>query len=152
MSENPFAAPQFADEPAGPVSERSYGGITRLPYFLILVAGSFAAGVVVGVLDDRAGFNDNVSEVAVLAVNMLVCLPRLRNLGYSGWWAMAWLVPVLNLLVALRCLAAPEGYADHGTLDTAGTIIVGLLLFVILLTVMALMAVGGVIDVRSIPG
>ena len=46
-------------------------------------------------------------------------------------------VPLLNIIVAVRCVAAPEGYADHKTLDTTGKIIVGIVIALIALLILA---------------
>lgn len=48
-------------------------------------------------------------------------LNRLANLGMSRWWALAVVVPLLNLWVAFRCLVCPAGYAYHKRMDAAGT-------------------------------
>ena len=63
---------------------------------------------------------------------------RLQNQGHSGWWVLGLIVPILNIAVSVKCIAAPEGYADHKTLDTSGKIVVGLLLAAIVLTVAAI--------------
>jgi len=44
-------------------------------------------------------------------------------------------VPILNIVVGIRLIAAPEGYAVHKTLDTPGKVIVGLLIGALLLFV-----------------
>jgi uncharacterized membrane protein YhaH (DUF805 family) len=77
-----------------------------------------------------------------LVATVVLGVQRLKNLGYSGLWVLGLIVPLLNILVALRCLAAPEGYADHKTLDTPGKVIVGLILglFVILIAFVVLAA------------
>jgi len=67
-----------------------------------------------------------------------VTAKRLQNQGYSGWWVLGLIVPILNIAVSVKCIAAPEGYADHKTLDTSGKVVVGLLLAAIVLTVAAL--------------
>lgn len=71
-------------------------------------------------------------------LSIWVTAKRLQNLGYSGWWVLGMLVPVLNIAVGVKCFAAPEGYADHKTLDTAGKVIIGSFLAMIVLTVVVL--------------
>ena len=46
------------------------------------------------------------------------------------------IVPIVNILVGVRYIACPEGYADHQTLDTAGKVIVGLFFAMIALVVL----------------
>ena len=58
--------------------------------------------------------------------SLWIIAQRMVNTGYSPWWCVAIIVPILNILVVIRCIACPEGYADHRTLDTAGKVIVGL--------------------------
>jgi len=67
-----------------------------------------------------------------------VTAKRLQNQGHSGWWVLGLIVPILNIAVSVKCIAAPEGYADHKTMDTSGKVVVGLLLAAIVLTVAAL--------------
>jgi uncharacterized membrane protein YhaH (DUF805 family) len=136
MSENPFAAPQFASDPAVLNTDQSYGGITRLPYFLITVVATSVGGVLVGISSDDPTQVENRARIVGLVIQLLIAFPRLKNLGYSGWWALGLFVPILNLLVGLRCLAAPEGYADHKTLDGPGKVIVGLFIGLIVMGVL----------------
>jgi uncharacterized membrane protein YhaH (DUF805 family) len=87
------------------------------PVAFIIPALSFVAGIVILVL-------------------------RFKNLGYSGWWVLGLIVPILNLVVAIRLIAAPEGYAVHKTLDTPGKVIVGLAIgaFLLLMAIFVLAA------------
>lgn len=83
--------------------------------------------------------------LATLGVMIYLIVQRLKNLGYGGLWVLGIFVPILNLIVLVRCLAGPEGYADHKTLDTAGKVIVGLILglFVLVIGLVALGAAMG---------
>jgi uncharacterized membrane protein YhaH (DUF805 family) len=70
-----------------------------------------------------------------------IVVQRLINVGLSGWWVLGLLVPILNIWVAVQCVAAPEGYAQHKTLDTAGKVIIGLFLgSIVLIILMAILA------------
>jgi len=118
--------------------DRDYGGIGRAAYFGL----SFAIGVpnnIVHYFADEAGATGVVLITTIfgLVVTIVLAVQRLKNLGYSGWWTIGLIVPILNILVGLRCLAAPEGYADHKTLDTAGKIIIGLIIGLFVLVVVA---------------
>lgn len=146
MSEfNPFAAPsEFGDiaKPSGIV----YGGIGRLAYFgfgilayIALLAISFVVGY--------AGGENVMPLLVVIVISYYVTViyllvQRLVNLGYSGWWVLGIIVPFLNLLIALRCLAAPEGYAHHKKLDTTGNIIAGLIIGTVVLAIIAVIVAG----------
>jgi uncharacterized membrane protein YhaH (DUF805 family) len=141
-SSNPYAAPDLPSDFERQVREE-YGGLRRLPYFLI----SFGVGIVNNLIQFFA-LQQGVAILALictlvgLVATVVLGVQRLKNLGYSGLWVLGLIVPLLNILVALRCLAAPEGYADHKTLDTPGKVIVGLILglFVILIAFVVLAA------------
>lgn len=136
---NPFAAPYDRYEAVDAAVEmRDYGGIGRLQYFgfsvllsiitnvlqfAIVSADLPAVGIVLGLLG--------------LGGSIVLIVQRLKNLGYSGWWAFGFIVPILNILVGLRCLAAPEGYADHKTLDGPAKVILGIFVGVIVLAIAA---------------
>ena len=62
---------------------------------------------------------------------------QIEKLRYRGLWVLGMFVPLLNIIVAVRCVAAPEGYADHKTLDTTGKIIVGIVIALIALLILA---------------
>jgi uncharacterized protein (DUF983 family) len=62
-------------------------------------------------------------------------------MGYSSWWCLGAFVPILNILIYFRCMACPEGYAYHKTLDTPAKIIAGIIL--------SLMALGVVVIVLA---
>ncbi len=146
-SDNPFAAPSMENDWAREnVRGKEYGGIRRLPYFGI----SFGVGIVNSILQavaDAAGAPAVVLIFVLLGlvVSIVLIVQRLKNLGYSGWWTLGIIVPFLNILIALRCLAAPEGYADHKTLDTPGKVICGIFLglIVLLLLIVVMVVIGG---------
>ena len=77
-----------------------------------------------------AGIAEAVILVAVInfVITILISVKRLKNLGHSGWWVLGLFVPILNIVVSVRMLAAPEGYADHKTLDGPGKVIIGVLI------------------------
>jgi len=132
---NPFAAPADRYEAVDVAVEmRDYGGIGRLQYF----GYSVLVGIINNVLQ-YAAISAGVPEAVFvltllgLGVSIVLVVQRLKNLGYSGWWAIGFIVPILNILVGLRCLAAPEGYADHKTLDGPAKVILGIFVGVIVL-------------------
>jgi uncharacterized membrane protein YhaH (DUF805 family) len=135
---NPFQAPAVTEVAGDFVPSRDYGGIGRMQYF----GFSFAIGLVNNIIQMlliNAGVEAAVIIMVIIgfAVGMYLAVLRLKNLGYSGWWALGMIVPLLNIVVALRCLAAPEGYADHKTLDTPGKVIIGIFLAIFVLVIAA---------------
>ncbi|MCA9082710.1 MAG: DUF805 domain-containing protein [Planctomycetaceae bacterium] len=143
-TDNPFAAPSFDTELAMDQQQlRDYGGLRRLPYF----GYAFLVGIINNILQQvaiSAGIPELLIVLGILGLvaTLWLAVQRLKNLGYSGWWAIGLIVPILNILVGLRCLACPEGYADHKTLDTAGKTIIGLFfgLIILAIAVVALVA------------
>ncbi len=135
---NPFEAPMETGSMRDDFPTGEYGGIGRAAYF----GGSFLVGFIANIIQlvsVQAGSPEIGVGVALLAlpVHIYIAYQRLKNLGYSGWWLLVFIVPILNLLVALRCLAAPEGYADHKTLDSTGKIIMWIFIGFIALIVAA---------------
>lgn len=130
MSEqNPFAVPEFSAAPE--IELRSYGGLRRAPYVGYSILIAFVQNVLLAavVLGDGLGL---MLVLGGLIAHLFVGAKRLQNLGYSALWLLGLFVPLLNILVGLRMLAAPEGYADHNTLDGPAKVLIGgaLLFFV----------------------
>ena len=137
MSEyNPFAAPATAGYATENFQGRTYGGIGRLAYF----GYSFLINIVSGVLQAALAAGEMGGLVLIVSVvgmvfGIWIAVQRLINVGLSGWWVLGLIVPLLNIWVAIQCIAAPEGYAQHKTLDTAGKVIIGLFLGGIVLVI-----------------
>jgi hypothetical protein len=66
-----------------------------------------------------------------IPVLLYLILERLANLGMSRWWALALVIPVLNLWFGFRCLVCPAGYAYHRKLDRVGLMSTIALLFTV---------------------
>lgn len=133
MSEyNPFAAPtSFGDISSPNTQERVYGGLKRLPYFgygfLMILVQSLAEAAEVPII---VLLMLPVSIVGAMAL----AYQRCRNIGMNPWWCLDLIVPILNIFVWIRCLAYPEGYKDHKTLDTpAKVVILGILIMPVLI-------------------
>lgn len=133
-TENPFSPPyeQLFLEEAPP---RSYGGIGRTAYAFLILASALVS-MVLGAAFVRSQLLFVPIAVFVLFKGLITLL-RLKNLGYSGVWVFAFLVPVLNVVVWVRCLVAPEGYADDRRLDDSA---VFFLLFLLTFGVLAVLA------------
>lgn len=147
---NPFEVAESVDVVTEPAAGKVYGGIRRSPYFaylffgyilVLLVSFGLGAAMVAGGAAPAGAISLGALVPAILyqVLSIWVTAKRLQNLGYSGWWVLGMIVPILNIAVGVKCMAAPEGYADHKTLDTAGKIIIGLFLATIVLFVGALL-------------
>ena len=118
-----------------------YGGIGRLTYFL----ASLGIGIVNNSIQYLAVENNMPAVVFACAIVGFVATIslvafRLANIGSSGWWVLLVFVPLLNIWILVRCLAVPEGYADHKTLDTAAKVIIGTILSLFVLIVLIIVS------------
>ena len=136
---NPYQSP-LDDALALPAEGelREYGGIGRLAY----IGYSFLAGIVLNVLGAAAAGTGvgpalvGIALIASIAINIYLVVQRFKNMGYSGWWSLLIFVPLVNILVGLRCLICPRGYADTKKLDTAGKVVTGIVVALFLLIVL----------------
>ncbi|MFM7058499.1 MAG: DUF805 domain-containing protein [Planctomycetota bacterium] len=145
--QNPFSVPStFGEVAVEPITQQVFGGIGRLAYFGYSFLNSFLSQVltvaVVAALPTDAAPVAFIIPLLSIAAGIAIVLLRLKNLGYSGWWLLGLIVPILNLVVGIRLIAAPEGYAVHKTLDGPGKVIVGLVIgaFLLLVAVVVLAA------------
>ena len=155
---NPFAATK-TPEAANPVAlQKSYGGIGRSAYggliFLVGIAGTVMHNLdlMLNLIGPEATLLLFI-PVALIEFGAILWITaqRITNTGYSRWWCVVIVMPwsiivipfaiiaiALNVILILRCIACPEGYADHRKLDTAGKIAIGLFFGSIALCVYAL--------------
>ena len=90
-----------------------------------------------------------VLEVAVGILSILLILwatmSRLQNIGSSKWWSLLIFVPLVNLVLFVRCIAMPKGFRHTGQLDMAAKVMTGFVLAIILLMVgrIVYVSVGG---------
>ena len=151
---NPFAA-TTTPEAANPVAlQKSYGGIGRLAYVGLIVLAVIVSVVMDEVLNLIGPEATVLLSIPVALIEFGAILwidaQRITNTGYSRWWCVVIVMPwsiivipfalplsiivipfaiiaiALNVILFLRCIACPEGYADHRKLDTAGKIAIGL--------------------------
>jgi len=143
MSEyNPFAAPSvYGDVASENMPRREYGGIGRAAYFGL----GILLNVIVQVV--QAGGVAVQSPALIYATfpfaifgGCALAWHRCKNLGMNPWWAWESWYRFLNIFVGIRCLAYPEGYEDHKTLDGAAKVIIGLFLALFLVAVIAIVA------------
>ena len=148
---SPYATPESTQSLGEVEAQRIYGGIKRLPYFgfsvlsavvfqLIALALGFSEGAEPS-STDNAGIFLIVFGIFI-AITLWLVASRSINSGYSPWWCLGIFIPILNLIVGIRCLACPEGYAQHKTLDTAGKVIGIIFLAMIVLVFAGVFLVG----------
>ena len=139
VSPNTLAASR-ANRPDMPLE---YPGLGRLAYFLstigicivfyiilfFVVFAAFSSKSMAGMVGALA-----ILFPLVVAGTMFLGSKRTINLGMSGWAVLWSLVPFMNLWIAWRMMACPAGYEDHRTLDTAGKVISGLWIGLIVLS------------------
>lgn len=139
MSEyNPFSVSPTSDfVPAAEVQDtQDYPGIGRLAYFGLSVLFNIVFQVLFYIVDQAGLIKTPESAIVIgggiLLLNFIcavtIIVLRLQNLGMNGFWVLGLVVPILNLVIAVRLIAAPAGYADHKQLDTPGKILVGLMI------------------------
>jgi uncharacterized membrane protein YhaH (DUF805 family) len=127
---NPYSAPKAYSPRRAPKStSKTYGGIGRAQYF-----GFSFLNVIVGGILNVVIFP--VGSLIIIPVGLYIIVNRLKNVGYSGWLCLLIFVPLVNLWFWFICIVAPEGYADHKKLDTAGKIIVCVFLGIFALAVL----------------
>ncbi len=139
---NPYATPETTDSLGEAESKRVYGGIGRLAYFGFTLLAAIVYNVLLiglgAVIGPQIGVLVIPMLIAYFGVLMWIVALRMKNTGYSMWWSLGMLVPILNIVVALRCIACPEGYAHHKTIDTAGKVIVGIFFLLLALAIVGL--------------
>ncbi|MEW4566862.1 hypothetical protein AB1L88_03255 [Tautonia sp. JC769] len=145
--DNPYEAPQAelgASSPSMAVG-KTYGGIGRGLYFglgVLIWLASVVFLVILSLVRPEAYLQGSMfAMLAQIAAMIYVSGLRIRNMGQSAWWGLALVVPVYGLIVLIRCLAYPEGWSDHRTLDPAGKVIGGLIAAAIIIPLALMIAV-----------
>ncbi|WP_152052635.1 hypothetical protein [Tautonia marina] len=135
--DNPYEAPRAELAAPPPAEGKTYGGIGRGLYLGLGFLSWVALGVLLEGLSVAWPEVYDQGSLIIMAAQIagMICLSglRIRNMGQSFWWGLALIVPVYGLIVLIRCLAYPEGWSDHRTLDTPGKIIGSLIAAVIIL-------------------
>jgi uncharacterized membrane protein YhaH (DUF805 family) len=90
------------------------GRSTRSGYFAVLLGTSFL-GAIAGLVIGNGGEAQTIFGVMLCLplfwLSACVCIRRLHDLGYSGWWTFVSLVPVVNVAFGIYLLFAPG--QDH---------------------------------------
>lgn len=127
---NPYAPPKTVEDEAStlgvfqPQQVIEYGGIGRLSYFLRTIGYFFALVVVMLV---SISFNSTAVLIVICIIFIVMfirlhCL-RLKNIGMSGWWVVAMIIPIVSHFLTTVMYACPTGYRDTRKMDTSGIII-----------------------------
>jgi len=144
-TDDPGEAPEtdtvlVSSDESGKLQSKEYPGIGRIKCLLYEIGWLLAFGIVIApTLMPRLGFDDgwyielgiglllSGAGIIIFAVAfgpiLYFTILRLRNIGYSGWLAVAATIPFINIALGGVLLAAPAGYADHKKLDRAGRIV-----------------------------
>jgi hypothetical protein len=134
---NPFDSPQNLADSDQDLS-REHPGIRRLPYFALTTLTAIMYRIApLGLGDADSGqLLVSVVELASAGLCMWIVVQRLINIGLNRWWVVGLIVPLLNIWVVLQCLAAPEGYAQHRSFDTAGRLVIKLFFWSIVVAIL----------------
>lgn len=111
---NPYQAPRTLPTAAEPQLKSYYGGINRITYFLFNFVLAITSAFTQGNL---------AVMVIILVLSLAIVALRMKNIGMNPWLSLLSMVPILNLLIAYRCIACQEGFADSQKLDSAGRVI-----------------------------
>ena len=127
MSNDPYAPPRSLDVPPGDmVSSKSHGGIGRLAFLGITVLLWILQRLIRYGLPPSASSSSDVLWGIFIIFTCVVSVPayfRLKNAAMNPWTCLLLLVPILNLMILLRCFAYQEGYGEVKRLDKAGRIV-----------------------------
>lgn len=99
------------------------------------LVSAFGAGFVGGLFMSNSSSAPLGYLIMIIGSGVALVL-RLRDIGYSGWWALLMFVPIGNLVIGIMAIYAPRGYAITKKADTAmkvlGWITLGFFVLVIL--------------------
>ncbi len=141
MSYNPYTTPTANLGAPDTRNTDTYPGIQRFIYFLLSIVVALLTNLFsVAARDGVENLGKNIatfSGVAVflvaLPISLWICSLRLKNIGWNGWWCLLQLVPIANLIQGIYLLSAPTGYAQFKQYDTAGKVVAGICIAMILL-------------------
>jgi len=143
---SPYAPPRAEPAAGMSVAAPALGGLRRLPYFL-LVIGLYVVQLALTVILAKSGVDsvEGLISIAGIGGNLVLAGLRLKNIGGNPWWCLLLFVPFANIYIMVKCLAFQEGYEFEGRLDSAGRLIVGLVLgsFVLLIVLAVLLTMLG---------
>ncbi|MDR2080464.1 MAG: DUF805 domain-containing protein [Campylobacteraceae bacterium] len=95
----------------GRARRKAFGFFTLVSFiisFILAIIDRFTLVSIIGV--PVLGF---IFSLAVLLPTIAISVRRLHDFGKSGWWALLWLVPILNLILLIILLAADSERGDN---------------------------------------
>jgi hypothetical protein len=132
---NPFTVSRSLAQPATTVTAKSNrGGMGRAACFLFSGL-TFVASAICMLTIPLAMY---AAVPLLITIFSAIIFARLKNLGYSPWWTVGLLVPVVYPTLWVELLFAPAGYAHHRTLDLPGKLCVSAIIAAVLLMCAAL--------------
>ncbi len=116
---------------------KNYEGIRRTGYFFGMLGVAIVHGIFNAAAQGELGLA-SLGLIITCALSFILVVNRLKNIGMSGLWSLLILVPLANLFIGVKCAMCPEGYQDTKKLDTAGKIIAGILIGLVVLSVVSI--------------
>jgi hypothetical protein len=120
--------------------DENYPGVGRLNFFLGKVG--LAVATMFSVV--YFGPGSSVTRVVALIVSIagfVLDVMRLRNIGFSQWFAMLRFIPYVNLLYTIGLLSAQAGWIETRRLDRNGKTIAVFLIAMTALMILMLLTV-----------
>jgi len=117
------AVPIPRAQPAGTGRVGFVMGAFLLPLMLAVGWQFLVPLLKVHVPPEYAGYLPWVVWPLVAWLSVTTHLKRFQSLGMSRWWLFGLIVPLMNLWLGFRLLAAPAGYARQRKLDGVGTLV-----------------------------
>lgn len=92
----------------------------RLGYLWRILATNLALGLIVASSSPTEQLSPLLGIIALCAYQFLfILLPRVRDTGMSGWWALLSIVPVVYILLTIILLfRAPEYHFGHASYES----------------------------------
>jgi len=145
---NPYSAPDAALDTGQDVLYQpkifSFSGrIGRMRYLaygiglnILLMAAMIPLGGMTSTMGGEAGMSMlgmvmvGLFYIATIAISIMFAKRRLNDLNRSGWWFLLFLVPIVNLLMAIYMVFFPGSDGDNKfgpapTSNSAGVLILG---------------------------
>ena len=112
--------------PTNTIQNKEYGGIGRGVYFG-WTFGLLVLQVLVPML-----------MWPLVIIGLIAGGLRFKNIGYNPWAILLGMIPIVNIVVAYRCLACPAGYAQTKQSDKAMRVISWIYGIFVLLLILAI--------------
>ena len=144
--ENPYQSPETSSQSeADPVQvPENMPGIGRAVFWGFVIVWRVTETLIVVALAESgiSPVSAIVVTVGFLGVALIPVYYRLKNLGSNPMWCLLSFVPLINLLLFIRCMIFPTGYVLTKQLDTAAKLMIGLVGIVLVAVVILFVASG----------